>query len=184
VVVIETPFAPAFRGLQRLRDGKGSFVKGRMEKTGMAEEFDLERFVEAQASVYPRVVAELKRGRKESHWMWFIFPQVSGLGMSAMAQLYAISSLAEARAYLDHKLLGARLRECTDIVNGHQDSSADAIFGYPDTLKFRSSMTLFTEAAEGEECFRRAIETFFGGEGDKNTIELLGRSRGGRDFGP
>jgi uncharacterized protein (DUF1810 family) len=129
----------------------------------MAEEFDLERFAEAQASVYPGVVAELKRGRKESHWMWFIFPQVSGLGMSAMAERYAISSLDEARAYLDHPVLGARLRECTDIVNGHKNRSADAIFGYPDTLKFRSSMTLFAEAA-GEERFRRALESFFGGE--------------------
>jgi uncharacterized protein (DUF1810 family) len=150
-----------------------------MEKTGMAEEFDLERFVEAQASVYQCVVAELKRGRKESHWMWFIFPQVSGLGMSAMAQLYAISSLDEARAYLDHKLLGARLRECTDIINGHKDRSVETIFGHPDTLKFRSSMTLFAEAAEAEERFCRAIKIFFGGEGDQKTSELLSRPRRG-----
>ena len=105
--------------------------------------------------------------------MWFIFPQVSGLGMSAMAQLYAISSLDEARAYLDHKLLGARLRECTDIVNGHKDRSAETIFGYPDTLKFRSSMTLFAEAAKGEARFRRAIELFFDGKADVKTLEIL-----------
>jgi uncharacterized protein (DUF1810 family) len=159
----------------QLRDGKASFVKGRVEKGGMADEFDLDRFVAAQASVYARVVAELSRGRKESHWMWFIFPQVSGLGFSPMAQRYAIASLDEARAYLRHDLLGARLRECTDLVNGHEDRTADAIFGYPDTLKFRSSMTLFAEAA-GEERFRRAIGIFFGGERDEMTLEILRRS--------
>lgn len=140
----------------------------------MADPFDLERFVAAQAPVYPRVVAELKRGRKESHWMWFVFPQVSGLGMSAMAQRYAISSLDEAGAYLRHPLLGSRLRECTNVVNEHSGRlTALAIFGYPDTLKFRSSMTLFSEAAEGEGRFRRAIEIFFEGEGDRKTLEIL-----------
>jgi uncharacterized protein (DUF1810 family) len=141
----------------------------------MADKFQLERFVAAQAPVYPRVLAELGRGLKESHWMWFIFPQPSGLGFSAMAQRYAIASLEEARAYLGHDLLGARLRECTDLVNGHRDQTADAIFGYPDTLKFRSSMTLFAEAAEEEARFRGAIEIFFGGEGDEKTLEILRR---------
>jgi uncharacterized protein (DUF1810 family) len=105
--------------------------------------------------------------------MWFIFPQVRGLGMSAMAQVYAISSLDEARAYLAHPVLGARLRECTDLVNGHKDRTADAIFGYPDRLKFRSSMTLFARAAKGEARFRQAIETFFEGEEDDRTLALL-----------
>jgi uncharacterized protein (DUF1810 family) len=141
----------------------------------LTDEFDLGRFVDAQAPVYARVLAELRRGRKESHWMWFIFPQVSGLGMSAMAERYAIASLDEARAYLDHALLGTRLRECTDIVNAHKGRSAEAIFGYPDTLKFRSSMTLFAETVEGEGRFQRAIDTFFDGEEDERTMELLGR---------
>ncbi len=142
-----------------------------------AGDFDLDRFVEAQDPIYKRVVAELRRGRKESHWMWFIFPQVSGLGLSVTAARYAIASIEEASAYLDHPVLGARLRECTDIVNAIADRSADAIFGYPDTLKFRSSMTLFAEAATDESRFREAIVKFFGGGFDDKTLLLLGRGK-------
>ncbi len=144
----------------------------------MADGFDLDRFVEAQARVYSHVLDELRRGRKESHWMWFVFPQIRGLGMSATAERYAIASLAEARAYLGHPLLGTRLRECVDAVIEHKGRSADAIFGYPDTLKFRSSLTLFAEAAPADPRFRDAIDGFFGGEADMRTLEILGRSAG------
>jgi uncharacterized protein (DUF1810 family) len=109
--------------------------------------YDLQRFVAAQAAVYPEVLAELGAGEKRSHWMWFIFPQLAGLGRSATARRYALSSLAEARAYLAHPLLGARLRECTQLVNEVTGRSAAQIFGFPDELKFHSCMTLFAHAA-------------------------------------
>src|SRR5690348_18193089 len=108
--------------------------------------FELERFAAAQANVIARVKDELRAGRKQSHWMWFVFPQLAGLGFSPMAQRYAIASLAEARAYLAHTLLGARLRECTELVLAIHGKSAHDIFGSPDDLKFRSCLTLFAEA--------------------------------------
>ena len=132
----------------------------------------LERFVEAQAPVYARALAELKAGRKQSHWMWFVFPQIAGLGHSAMAQHYAIQNLAEARAYLAHPLLGKRLRECTQAVLDVEGKSAHAIFGSPDDLKFRSSMTLF-DLASPNDIFRAALEKFFNGEADALTVEKL-----------
>ncbi len=138
-----------------------------------ADRFGLRRFVEAQAGVYEQVVEELREGRKRSHWMWFIFPQIAGLGSSAMAARYAISGRAEAEAYLGHAVLGARLRQCTELVNQVQGRTADEIFGYPDTLKFRSSMTLFTAVAPGETCFRGALDRYFGGERDSATVALL-----------
>jgi uncharacterized protein (DUF1810 family) len=126
---------------------------------------DLERFVRAQDSggTYQRAVAELRKGRKTSHWMWFVFPQVAGLGRSAMAQAYAISDLAEAQAYLAHPVLGPRLIECAEIVAAHQGLSAQQIFGGIDAIKLRSSMTLFAHADPNQAIFNKVIEQFFDG---------------------
>jgi uncharacterized protein (DUF1810 family) len=140
----------------------------------MTDRFDLKRFVDAQAPVYQNVVAELRDGRKQSHWMWFIFPQLAGLGHSAMAQRFAISSREEAVAYLEHEILGPRLRECTALVNAVEGKTIRAIFGSPDDLKFRSSMTLFG-AVSSDPQFSAAIDKYYGGEGDHRTLELLGR---------
>ncbi|CAG1000387.1 MAG: DUF1810 domain-containing protein [Rhizobiaceae bacterium] len=134
--------------------------------------FLLQRFVDAQDSVYPHVLDELRDGRKRSHWMWFVFPQIAGLGRSAMAERFAISGRDEARAYLDHPVLGPRLRACTDAVLAHRDRSVRDIFGSPDDLKFRSSMTLFA-AAGGGAPFDAAINRFFAGVPDQATLRLL-----------
>lgn len=135
--------------------------------------FDLARFVAAQAPVYERALAELRAGRKESHWMWFVFPQIEGLGVSVTAQTYAIRSLAEAKAYLAHPLLGARLKDCAAAVLAVNAKSAQAIFGTPDELKFRSSMTLFARAAPDEPLFREALEKYFDGKDDEATLARL-----------
>jgi uncharacterized protein (DUF1810 family) len=134
--------------------------------------FDLQRFVDAQRSVYADVRAELAEGRKRSHWMWFVFPQLKGLGRSATAQHYGIASKAEAQAYWVHPLLGPRLRECTELVLAVEGRSAHEIFGAPDDLKFRSCMTLFAHAT-GEPLFVRALEKYFGGRDDGQTLRLL-----------
>ncbi|CAO4139430.1 hypothetical protein LPLAFNJD_LOCUS438 [Methylorubrum aminovorans] len=139
----------------------------------MDDRFDLNRFVEAQAGVYETALAELRGGRKRSHWMWFIFPQIAGLGSSAMARRYAIGSLAEARAYLAHPLLGERLRTCTRAANAWEDRSAHTLFGAPDDVKFRSSMTLFAQADPDAPDFTRALATFFDGRPDPLTLERL-----------
>jgi uncharacterized protein (DUF1810 family) len=142
----------------------------------MRDPYDLRRYVLAQDPVFARVCAELAAGHKESHWMWFIFPQLRGLGSSSMAQRYAIGSLDEARAYLAHPVLGERLRSCTRLVNGVTGRTAQEIFGHPDDLKFRSSMTLFARAAgERAEPFRQALARYFGAEEDPLTSSLLGR---------
>jgi uncharacterized protein (DUF1810 family) len=141
----------------------------------MADEFDLCRFVEAQAPLYATALTELSRGHKESHWMWFVFPQLAGLGRSPTAQHYAIGSLDEARAYLAHQLLGPRLIECTEAVLAHRGLSAEAIFGPVDAMKLRSSLTLF-EAAGAQEPFRQALHLFFGGVRDAATLGLLARA--------
>jgi uncharacterized protein (DUF1810 family) len=132
--------------------------------------FDLKRFETAQAPVYQRVIDELARGCKSSHWMWFIFPQLQGLGFSAMSMRYGISGLAEAQAYLAHPVLGRRLRECTHLVLQAPERSALEIFGFPDDMKFRSSMTLFAQAAPPEPIFQQALEQFYGGEPDPQTL--------------
>jgi uncharacterized protein (DUF1810 family) len=142
----------------------------------MNDAFDLQRFVDAQAPVYPQVVAELGAGRKKSHWMWFIFPQIAGLGHSAMAQRYAIGSRAEAAGYLGHSLLGPRLRQCTDLVLAIGDRSIRDILGSPDDLKFRSSMTMFAETAPGDERFSRALDRFYAGAFDQATLDILRRA--------
>jgi uncharacterized protein (DUF1810 family) len=135
----------------------------------------LDRFVEAQAHSYADALAELRDGRKESHWMWFIFPQIAGLGMSPTSRFYAIASLEEARAYLAHPALGARLRECTEAVLAHAGTRPEAIFGGIDAMKLRSSMTLFDRVADGDNPFARCLAAFFDGEPDARTLALLGR---------
>jgi uncharacterized protein (DUF1810 family) len=134
---------------------------------------DLERFVAAQRDVYDAVLDELRRGRKTGHWIWFIFPQVAGLGRSAMSEAFAIGSLAEARAYLAHPILGARLRECAAIVAATQ-GRADEIFGSLDAMKVRSSMTLFHRAVPEEPVFSQVLDRFYGGRPDDATDALLG----------
>lgn len=129
--------------------------------------------MDAQQPVYASVCAELRLGSKRSHWMWFIFPQIKGLGHSVMARKYAISSLEEARAYLQHPLLGARLRECSRLVAAVDGRSADEIFGFPDNLKFRSSMTLFAQAAPHDQVFTECLRKYFGGAADPSTLAQL-----------
>ena len=135
--------------------------------------YDLKRFVTAQAGVYPQVCLELKAGRKRSHWMWFIFPQIRGLGSSPTAVRYAISAKEEARAYLQHPLLGPRLRECTRLTLEHEGTTVEAIFGYPDHLKFHSCMTLFALVPQGGVIFVEALDRWFGGEQDRGTLTQL-----------
>ena len=159
----------------------------------MDDPFDLDRFVKAQDGVYDRALGELHAGRKLSHWMWFVFPQIAGLGMSAMSREYAISSIAEARAYLDHPVLGPRLVECAGIVAGTEGRPAEAIFGPVDAMKLRSSMTLFAAASggggqdlgePGENVFGAVLAKFFDGAADEATLARLlcaavtGRNRG------
>lgn len=138
--------------------------------------FCLSRFIDAQEHVYEQVLAELEQGRKQTHWIWYIFPQIEGLGHSSMAERYAIKSLDEARACLLHPVLGARLEECTEKVIAIEGKSAATIFGHPDDLKFRSSMTLFACAADSESVFSRALEKYFHGEKDVKTLALLGKT--------
>ena len=137
--------------------------------------FDLQRFVDAQDRVYETVLEELRAGRKRSHWIWFVFPQLQRLGRSPTAIRYGITSLAEAKAYLDHEVLGPRLRECARVVAGIQGSSADAIFGWPDNLKVRSSMTLFARATEDNADFRAVLDRLYDGVEDALTVEQLAR---------
>lgn len=136
--------------------------------------FDLERFVEAQNPVYAEVCRELRQGLKQGHWMWFIFPQLRGLGQSSMANRFGISSVAEARAYLAHPVLGPRLEECTSLVNAAEGGSISEIFGYPDDLKFRSSMTLFAHVSSGSNVFADALQKYYAGHPDPLTVEMLG----------
>jgi uncharacterized protein (DUF1810 family) len=144
----------------------------------MGDQYHLERFAAAQDAngTYQRAVAELSAGAKRSHWMWFVFPQVAGLGFSAVSQRYAIASLDEARAYLGHPVLGPRIRECARIVAGVEGKSATDIFGGVDAMKLRSSMTLFAAAAPGEPVFREVLDRYFNGQPDDATIERLADS--------
>ena len=138
-----------------------------------SDPFHLQRFLDAQESTYEQARRELADGQKRSHWMWFIFPQIQGLGSSPTAQRYAITDLAEARAYLAHPTLGTRLRECTALVNATANRTLEQIFGYPDDLKFHSSVTLFAEAAESDSPFHHALTTFFSGKRDGATLNRL-----------
>lgn len=145
----------------------------------MTDPFDLQRFVDAQDPVMSEVRGELRAGRKRSHWMWFVFPQLAGLGRSAMAQYYAIASLDEARAYLAHPVLGARLRECSALVLAVQGRSIGEIFGAPDDLKFWSCMTLFAAADPSEPVFRDCLQRYFGGRSDRGTLSRIEGGDGG-----
>jgi uncharacterized protein (DUF1810 family) len=136
--------------------------------------FDLERFISAQDRVYSTVVGELRNGVKASHWMWFIFPQIDGLGSSPTARHYAIRSLDEADAYLAHTVLGSRLIECTDLVNSVEGNSLRQIFGSPDDMKFHSSVTLFSLIEPRRSAFEKALDKYFDGELDERTITILG----------
>jgi uncharacterized protein (DUF1810 family) len=139
----------------------------------LSDPFNLERFVAAQNGVYATVLAELRAGQKQSHWIWFIFPQIKGLGRSATAERYAISSRAEAAAYLAHSVLGPRLRECTRLVNEIDGRAIEEILGYPDDLKFRSSMTLFANVTDDNALFLAVLQKYFHGELDQSTLDRL-----------
>ncbi|GLO47224.1 DUF1810 domain-containing protein [Pseudomonas putida] len=139
----------------------------------MHTNFDLERFVEAQNRVYDQVMQELQAGRKRSHWMWYVFPQLDGLGHSAMAERYALAGIDEARAYLDHPLLGPRLEACVTALLQHGDKSAREILGSPDHLKLRSCLTLFARAAPDNPLFQFALVQFYDGEPDALTLAML-----------
>jgi uncharacterized protein (DUF1810 family) len=143
------------------------------ERCEVSDRYDLERFVDAQAPVYAQVCSELQQGRKRSHWMWFVFPQIKGLGSSPMAMRFGISSLEEAKAYLEHPVLGPRLRECSRMATEVKGRTVEEIFGYPDDMKFHSSMTLFAQAAEESKVFEDALQKYFGGEMDRSTMERL-----------
>ncbi|MEG3439244.1 DUF1810 domain-containing protein [Pannus brasiliensis CCIBt3594] len=139
----------------------------------MSDTYDLQRFVEAQEFIYAEVIRELKRGYKQSHWMWYIFPQIKGLGRSETARKFALGSLEEAREYLKHPVLGERLRECIRLVLAVEGRTSEQIFGSIDTLKFRSSMTLFLYATEDNRIFQEALEKYFDGQSDRLTVNLL-----------
>ena len=143
----------------------------------MTDNDNLQRFLDAQERGYDTVLDELRAGRKSSHWMWFIFPQVTGLGHSGMAQTFAIASLDEAKAYLQHPVLGPRLRECTQLVLNVDGRSAEQIFGYPDHLKFRSCLTLFMTAATENKVFKDALLKYFDGKPDTLTLDLLAHQK-------
>ncbi len=136
--------------------------------------YDLSRFVSAQAGVYDTALAELRGGLKRSHWMWFIFPQIQGLGHSSTAEYYSIKSIQEARSYLNHPVLGPRLVECAEALLAVNGRTASEIFGSPDDLKLRSSMTLFAAVAEPPSVFARVLDKYYGGEKDMRTLSLLG----------
>jgi uncharacterized protein (DUF1810 family) len=139
----------------------------------MDDPFDLQRFVDAQEPVFEQVCKELRAGAKRTHWMWFVFPQIQGLGFSAMAQRFALASRKEASAYLRHPLLGVRLIDCTRLVNDVQGRSIRQIFGNPDDMKFHSSMTLFAHATPDNSIFVDALHRYFGGEFDRATLVRL-----------
>ena len=139
----------------------------------MDDAHDLDRFLKAQDAAYADALDELRAGRKRSHWIWFVFPQIAGLGHSPTAQYYAIKSLDEARAYLAHPILGARLHECLKVLQVLDRTDARAVFGDLDAMKFRSSLTLFAEADPGDAIVEAALDRWFGGEKDEKTLQLL-----------
>lgn len=144
-----------------------------MRSTDQYDPFNLQRFIQAQDPVFERVLRELDEGRKRSHWMWFVFPQFAGLGGSEMSRRFAIGSAEEAQAYLDHPLLGARLRACTQLVLNVRQRSIAEIFGHPDDLKFHSSMTLFAQFTPEDSLFNQALDRYFHGILDEWTLQLL-----------
>jgi uncharacterized protein (DUF1810 family) len=144
-----------------------------MPNTDVKDPYNLQRFVDAQDPVYKEVCSELREGYKSGHWMWFVFPQIKGLGHSYLANKFAISSREEAEAYLKHLILGPRLRECTKLVTLVEGRLIEEILGYIDSMKFRSSMTLFVHATSDNEVFKDALQKYFGGECDRLTLDLL-----------
>jgi uncharacterized protein (DUF1810 family) len=136
----------------------------------MKDEYNLQRFIGSQDQVYAAVLEELRAGEKRGHWMWYIFPQIKGLGHSVMAQQFAVTSQEEAKAYLEHPILGSRLRECTRLVLNVEGRSAEQIFYYPDNLKFRSCMTLFMDTTSGNNIFQEALLKYFEGQPDESTL--------------
>jgi len=140
---------------------------------GVADPYDLARFLDAQTDDYERALAEVRSGRKRSHWMWYVFPQLDGLGSSSMSRRYSIKSVAEAKAYLDHTVLGPRLVQCAEAALGVEGRSALDIFGSPDDMKLRSCATLFARVSPGGSVFHRLIDEYFNGEHDSNTLQLL-----------
>ncbi len=154
-------------------------VCSRSAEISMSEQNDLHqlnRFLQAQEGSYPQALAEIRDGHKRSHWMWFIFPQLTGLGLSSTARFYAIRSRAEAKAYLHHPVLGSRLLECVDALQRHEGRSAEQIFGYPDYLKLRSCATLFAEVSSGGSVFHRLLVKYYPEGPDQRTLELLEKS--------
>ena len=149
-------------------------MTGARDSGDVSDPYDLSRFVRAQKPDYEDALREIRRGRKTSHWMWYIFPQVDGLGFSATSRFYAIQSLAEAEAYLAHPILGPRLQECAEAVLGVEGRSATEIFGCPDDLKLRSCATLFACASPAGSAFHRVLDEYFQGQPDRKTLELLG----------
>jgi uncharacterized protein (DUF1810 family) len=135
--------------------------------------FNLSRFIDAQEGIYNRVLAELKNGEKRTHWMWFIFPQIDGLGFSSTSKYYAIKSMEEARQYLNHPVLGRRLMQCAETVLAVEGRSASEIFGYPDDMKLKSCMTLFASVSDTTSVFDGALDKYFHGERDVRTLQLL-----------
>jgi len=148
--------------------------------TSSADPFHLSRFVQAQEGIYDRALAEIRGGRKRSHWMWFVFPQYAGLGFSAMSQEYAIKSVAEASAYLNHPVLGPRLVECAQEVLGVEGRTASQIFGSPDDMKLRSCATLFGHVIDAGNIFEQVLQKYFDSQPDPKTMQLLGTSGGGK----
>ncbi len=140
---------------------------------GLGDRHDLERFISAQAPVYQRAISEIKSGQKRSHWMWYIFPQLKGLGFSEIAQRYAIRGLEEAKSYIQHPVLGARLVECAQALLQVQGRTASEIFGFPDDLKLKSSMTLFALVSESGSVFEQVLEKYYQGQRDEKTLALL-----------
>ena len=166
--------AGALQSRDREEAGALTFSRRRREEEiEMSDPFDLQRFLNAQNPVFESVLTELRQGRKQEHWMWFIFPQITGLGHSGMARKFSISSQAEAAAYLAHPILGPRLTECTRLVNLVEGRSIQEILGDIDSMKFRSSMTLFARAAGNNRSFIEALEKYFAGQEDPLTLDRL-----------
>jgi uncharacterized protein (DUF1810 family) len=157
-------------GAVKLRENT---MDDKADSEGGNDPFQLSRFVSAQDKVYDRVLAELKSGRKRSHWMWFVFPQIEGLGFSSTTQYYSIKSLEEARQYLEHPLLGKRLRQCAEAILALEELSASSIFGYPDDMKLKSSMTLFAAVTEVKSVFGRVLDKYYQGNRDERTLAIL-----------
>jgi len=177
-----TPYVVAYKaGLNcaKIFGARGRHGVGCGRVGDMSEEFadELSEFVTAQDTVYDQVRHELATGRKRTHWIWYIFPQMAGLGTSPMSQRFGIQSRAEARAYLDHPVLGQRLREFTRLVLAVKHDDIDRVMGYPDDLKFRSCMTLFAAVAPEEPVFKTALDKFFNGEPDEKTLRLIEESK-------